>query len=129
MTDDRDLRERFASLREADRTRAPSFEHLLRRSRRDSRSGTRLVAAGLVAALVVAVSLLLSTRDRAVPAGGATIPSIASWRAPTDFLLATPGRDLLRTVPDIGAMPSAAPAAGTRRPISHRHHFDKEQYT
>lgn len=128
MTDDRDLRERFASLRESQRTRMPGFEPLLRRSRRYSRSGARLAAAGLIAT-VAAVSLLLSMRDRGVPAEGVATPSIASWRGPTDFLLATPGRDLLRTVPDIGVMPSTSPATGARRPDSHTRRFDKEQYT
>ena len=28
-------------------------------------------------------------------------PSISAWRAPTDFLLQTPGRELLQSVPDM----------------------------
>ena len=127
MTDDRDLRERFAALRKADRKRVPGYERLLLSARRDSHPRTRVVAAGLFV-VVVATILCLSTRNPEAPAGGTAIPSIASWRAPTDFLLATPVRDLLRTVPDIGAIPSAAPPTAARRPITRSRLFDKEQY-
>lgn len=125
MTDDRDLRERFASLREEDRRHIPGYEHVLRNPRHDSPLRIGAVAAGLLVTAVAAF-LLLSTRHLNAPSEGAAIQSIASWRAPTDFLLDTPGRDLLRKIPNIG-VPSAAPSPGTRRrPI---HSFNRERYT
>jgi hypothetical protein len=33
-----------------------------------------------------------------------TVASITEWKAPTDFLLETPGRELLRTVPRFGEL-------------------------
>lgn len=42
-------------------------------------------------------------RKRARPTG----PVVAEWRSPTDFLLRTPGDELLRTVPRVGDSLSA----------------------
>jgi hypothetical protein len=102
VNDDQEFRERFASLRREDAKRAPGFERLLQRSPRRSASHLGALAAAsclLVAATVVTV-LQLSHRSR--PAPYDATPSLANWRAPTDFLLDTPGRELLRSVPQIG---------------------------
>ena len=63
-----------------------------------------LAAVGLVAAMITVVW-------RPEP----RLPSMASieqWTAPTDFLLETPGRQLLETVPLIGTTPSLPPLEG-----------------
>ncbi len=50
-----------------------------------------------------------------------TVASITEWKAPTDFLLETPGSELLRTVPEIGqwhfysAMPGAMPSPAGKK--------------
>jgi hypothetical protein len=100
---DQELRERFAALRRDDAKRTPDFERMLRRSRHraSSRLGG-LVAASCLLLAAVAASVFQISHDRARPAPNAFTPSLANWRAPTDFLLNTPGRELMHTVPRIG---------------------------
>src|SRR6476659_5864137 len=47
-------------------------------------------------------SLLCGRAECAHKAADVSVASLAEWKAPTDFLLETPGRELLRTVPEIG---------------------------
>jgi hypothetical protein len=97
--DDRDLRELFTQLRREDRARVPSFQAPAPRVSRWMRA-PRLAAA----AAIILIALVLARPDRArrnlplqvVDLGAAT------WRSPTDFLLVTPGSELLRTVPAVG---------------------------
>jgi hypothetical protein len=144
MSDDRDLRDLFARLRESDRRLAPDCERLLQRARRQSPPRLALAGAGLAVA-VMAAALLVMTRLADKPDGDAvtsSIPtSITYWRAPTDFLLDTPGRDLLRTIPGIGLMstsattavpgaaPAAAPPAGMPRSNHPGRRPEKERYS
>jgi hypothetical protein len=99
---DQEFRERFASLRREDAKRALGFERVLQRSPRRpaSRLGALAAASCVLAAAMVVTVLQLSHRARPAPYD-ATL-SLANWRAPTDFLLNTPGRELLRSVPRIG---------------------------
>jgi hypothetical protein len=101
VNSDQEFRERFGSLRREDAKRAPGFERVLQRSRRrpSSRLGALAMSCLLVAAMAVTV---LQISHRARPAPHDATLSLANWRAPTDFLLNTPGRELLRTVPQIG---------------------------
>jgi hypothetical protein len=117
VNDDNDLRRRFAALRRAEAPHAPDFERLLSRpvAPRPPRAAARAGLAALAAVLVAALGLTLyrsaprpvvppAAREPA-PAAAPTpadLPSLARWRAPTDFLLATPGRELLYTLPRIG---------------------------
>lgn len=107
MTDDRQddddaLRAAFAALRGADTERAPSFAALLAGDRVAGRRslapllGGALAAAALLAS--VALGVFAGRPPTAVPAG-----DIGGWTAPTDFLLRTPGSEVLDTVPRIGA--------------------------
>ncbi len=91
MNDDR-LRTAFAELREAETAHVPPFQRLW--GRRGRRPYTRWAFA-VVLLVVVAVSIVPLVRRRPVE------PSISTWHAPTDFLLQTPGRELLETVPDL----------------------------
>ena len=103
MSADRDLRKQFASMRREDAGRTPSFHRVLQNPKRTRLIDTRLRA--VMACLVIAAIALpafLSFRHRAATAPATTALWLADWRAPTDFLLNTPGRDLLRTVPQIG---------------------------
>ena len=96
MSDDRDLREAFAQLRESERGAIPPF----RVTTRAPRSAPRLAFAALVLILTIAGGLFVVRRtrepQRSVPPADVTL---STWRAPTDFLLQTPGRELLSTTP------------------------------
>ena len=92
MNDDR-LRQAFAELRREETARAPEFNRLW--SRRPARLSTRLAFAALLL-VVVAVSVIPIIRRHRTPQ-----ISISEWRAPTDFLLKTPGQELLTSVPDL----------------------------
>ncbi len=98
--DDRDLRELFAELRHHEQQAAPSFPHMwaAAQARRETRPRVRLA----LAAAAIVVLLLLWPRGRPVPAPEAT-PAVVRWTSPTAFLLATPGRELLSSIPALGA--------------------------
>lgn len=102
-----DLRERFARLRAEDSASAPAFS-LKRPARAPRRQVPAWAMATAAAASAVAV-LWLTTADGNGngPAAGLDL-STTAWVAPTDFLLETPGRDLLRALPRIGAVGYAA---------------------
>lgn len=104
MNEDPDLMEQFAALRRAEVASAPSFERVIGMARRrSSDAGWRVAVAACI--LVVAVGWMI-LRVPAPPPGAPTIrksaPTLADWRAPTDFLLETPAAELLHTIPDLG---------------------------
>jgi hypothetical protein len=63
-----------------------------------------------MAAAAVAVAVFTVTRRPET--GPPWAPSIEDWTAPTDFLLETPGIELLETVPSIGEVPTVRPLNG-----------------
>ncbi|MGZ3332972.1 MAG: hypothetical protein ACXWMM_13110 [Gemmatimonadaceae bacterium] len=100
MIDDSELRRRFTELRETDRNRTPGFARTYgdaraRRSRRATRGWRPLV---LAAAAVVVIAALSLAYGRSTTSPTIT-PAIATWRAPTDVLLQTPGSELLGVMP------------------------------
>lgn len=111
--DDADLRASFSRLREEERGRAPDFRRAwaAARSRRRPRRRSPLLAvaasaAGLAALAGIFGLAVLGERWLASgPPGRATSPptALADWRSPTDFLLETPGQDLLHTPQRLGA--------------------------
>jgi hypothetical protein len=104
--DDLDLRERFAALRQEEAAQTPEFDlhRVPARERRRRLSPARIFAVTACVAVAVSVALWLRpASSRQQPEPGSPVVSITEWKAPTDFLLETPGRDLLRTVPAIGA--------------------------
>ena len=113
LPDDR-LRRRFAALRREEDQQAPEFATLWRARAGARRRQARWFAAA--ACMLVALLALLWIRSVQRRPDDKTVASITEWKAPTDFLLETPGRDLLRTVPEIGewqvytAMPGATPS-------------------
>lgn len=112
MNEDSGLREQFQSLRRAEEARSPSFDAVLGRAQRASAArfgGLAAVVAVVIA--VMAVVVLQVARRPAFRADGGPAPMLADWRAPTDFLLDTPGQTLLHTVPEFGRYPSAVPTA------------------
>ncbi|MDQ6888157.1 MAG: hypothetical protein M3068_12850 [Gemmatimonadota bacterium] len=102
MMDESELRRRFAQLREADRERVPSFAQTYGRARRSRRATLRVrpIVIGAVAAVAIAAVWLEHARSFSP---SATPPTIATWRAPTDVLLRTPGSELLGALPALGA--------------------------
>ena len=91
MNDDQ-LRNAFAELRRAEAARIPRYVAPAL-SRRPSRLR---VGSSLAFAVVLLIVLAVVMIPRRPPQ-----PSISAWRAPTDFLLQTPGRELLNSVPDL----------------------------
>jgi hypothetical protein len=121
MNDD-DLRTGFDALRRETWASAPTFASLtstiaMNASRRRHR---RRRGAVLVAAIVIPTVLVLRARsDRGLDFERFTAvtgidPGKVTWRAPSDFLLDVPGRDLLRRVPLIEIQAPALPPERAR---------------
>ena len=98
--DDSALRRRFTVLRREEEKSVPEFASLWRGRVRAPRGKTRWVVAAACALIVLAAVLWPRSGKRGPE--GVPVASITEWKAPTDFLLETPGRELLRTVPEIG---------------------------
>lgn len=89
MNDQR-LHHAFEELRQVESAQVPRFERLWQP--RPARGHSKLAAAVLL--LVVTLTAIAVHRPEPRPA-------ISAWRAPTDFLLKTPGQELLNTLPDL----------------------------
>ena len=113
--DDSDLRKLFREAREADESSAPDFRRIRQRGAGGHVTPRRLrwglIALPAATALAVGLGLLMAGRGSDAPSREA-VPSEVSeasaltlddWTAPTDFLLETPGRELLGSIPPIGA--------------------------
>ena len=113
------LRRRFAVLRREEEQQAPEFGRLWQAGAGARRRQTRWFAAA--ACTLVALLALLWIRSVQRRPDDKTVASITEWKAPTDFLLETPGSELLRTVPEIGqwhfysAMPGAMPSPAGKK--------------
>jgi len=115
---DQDLRGRFAALRRAEEQQAPDFALLLRPRQHSSRGRARWwVAATCMVMVLAAIAWQRTTGRRPQEI---SVVSISEWKAPTDFLLETPGRELLRTVPQIGEWPGYDSTAAHARPAAIR---------
>ena len=97
--DDRELRELFAQLKEQERARTPSFRAPAMRATPRFRPMVRVA----LAAAIVVIAVVLARPDE-TPRTTAQLVDLdaTSWRSPTDFLLNTPGSELLRSVPAVG---------------------------
>ena len=96
--DDRELKRLFSELARAEERSAPPFRRPAENARQPRRVRRPLVFAAVAAVVVIAAaaSLQWSNRQAAQPAGrAASTVTIASWSAPTDFLLETPGDEIL----------------------------------
>jgi len=114
---DRDLRDRFAALRNEDERLAPDFRRpvaparayatsSLRRREPPGRARYRAWrVSGLITLLTLAFFFGQYVGNRSPDDGPVVQPSIGEWRSPTDFLLDTPGRGLLQTLPAVGGWP------------------------
>jgi len=101
--DDKDLADRFAAMRRAEGAAAPAFANVTARGTRQ-RSLRTSFTLGLAAAAVATIVIgVLSSRDRNERAPVGIDLRAASWTAPTDFLLDTPGHWMLRDLPEIAS--------------------------
>ena len=96
------LHDAFEELRRNDLARTPSFERVWRNAHgglRARRSTFVFALAACALVVVVATSLVMMLRaPREVPR---EFLAASVWKGPTDFLLDTPGRELVRSVPQI----------------------------
>ena len=100
IDEESDLRERFARLRAEERSGVPRF--VWESPGRKHRLAWRLIAA--TAALLLAVIMTITIRSRPTrfsDSDRAVVRSVAEWHPPTDFLLRTPGSEMLTTTPRI----------------------------
>ena len=123
--DDPDLREYFAAVRQEEEARVPPMSKFVRRAQglgRKNLSG-RLTIAATGVAMTFAAALWLLPGSRApqeeLNRGRERAASITTWKPATDFLLDTPGREVLQAVPAIGEWPGAA--TSTDGGVKHRH--------
>jgi hypothetical protein len=125
--DDRDLHEIFAEVRREEEEHVPpiSMLSLTARTHRPRRLSGRLAAAAVCLATLILAALWRLPGPRMSPEGAdpgrqQAANSITSWKPATDFLLDTPGRELLEGVPDIGEWHGLGPVpdpGGSRQPF------------
>lgn len=125
MTDDderdRELRDAFARLRQEERPATPF--RLPVRARRTARS-RHLVPLLLAAAAAIILVLQLSD-GRVDPSPRQGPPPLSSWEMPTDFLLETPGHELLRAIPPIGLIQGMGGEPATAPPDTDLPHTER----
>jgi len=125
--DDRDLHEIFTAVRREEEALVPSMPLLSLTAKKHGRRHLprKLAAVAICLAAVIAAAVWLLPRSHVAREKSNCEPqqataSIASWKPATDFLLDTPGRELLQGVPDIGDWPVVvnAPRPGkSHRPL------------
>jgi hypothetical protein len=99
--DDKELVTAFDALRRETAAGLAPFRLARRTPRRALRWHARpILVSGLLAA--VAVGAVLERRAVERRAMLAPFLSSTTWRSPTDYLLVTPGQELLSTVPSVG---------------------------
>jgi hypothetical protein len=113
---DDDLRARFAELRREETALAPDFVVPSRSwvEPVGRWSAGRLAAVTACLAAMVTGAVWLGMAPPKPGGNGQPVASLMEWKAPTDFLLQTPGRELLRTVPAIGVWHDYTGAPGER---------------
>lgn len=100
---DRELAAAFSALRREEQESLPPFADVVRRGRARARRSAaprrprRLWAAAAATVLVALAALAawLGPRTPGQRSPAAEASSLAEWRSPTEFLLETPGREIL----------------------------------
>jgi hypothetical protein len=118
-TQDKDLRGRFAALRSEEAAEAPEFAlpgpgGLHPRSRLSGNISVTVACVVAMVAVVIGLRLIPWKPER----NTTPVASLTEWKAPTDFLLETPGRELLETVPVIGAWPDSSTLSEPGKSVS-----------
>jgi hypothetical protein len=121
-SEDKDLRERFAALRREEEAQAPDFVVLTGRRQRQRVAKLIPISVCLAAILAAAIFLVRPVLQKPVQKPVGAVASITEWKAPTDFLLETPGRELLRNVPAIGDWRDYGQSSGRQKHPQVRKH-------
>lgn len=102
MIDEDNLRERFAQLRAEERSAAPVWRRALGPAIATRHAPWRMLAAAAALLLIVIITMTLHSRaTKFTNSERAVVRSVAAWHSPTDFLLRTPGSEMLTTTPRI----------------------------
>jgi hypothetical protein len=128
--DDRDLYEAFALVRRREEAMAPPFGSRTLSARRaaiPSLRGRLIAATACLAFLLAAVVWLVSGSRARHPHPQQAAASITTWKPATDFLLDTPGRQVLYNVPSIGQWSGAMPQPSSARPRRPRSKFRNKE--
>jgi hypothetical protein len=105
------LQRLFTARGQRDEAASPGFARVLRRPARAGAGGSRWVPATVgILLLALAVSGIVGRRHPE-PA-----PTLANWKAPTDFLLNVPGGELLDSTPAFPSRSLPLPAASNSQP-------------
>ena len=111
--DDDPLDGLFAAREHRDEAASPSFERVLRRPVRDVRGAAgRWWRPAAVGALLLALAVFGIVRSRHPE----PVPTLADWKAPTDFLLNVPGGELLDSTPAFPSRNLPLPTDSVSRP-------------
>jgi hypothetical protein len=101
--EEQDFQKVFEELRQQDQGLTPTFERVWKASQARQGARTALirslrfaVAAALL--LVSAFSIYMVSRE-ILPVSRPSQVSLSQWKAPTDFLLRTPGIEILHSIP------------------------------
>ena len=109
-SEDLKLRRKFEAVREQDKAMTPAFEEVWRRSLRLSRNRHRprlTIRASAVAVVVLTTAIAVLWWNRSPkPVDSGKEVRLSEWKASTDFLLKTPGSDLLNRIPEIPSFSS-----------------------
>ena len=113
--DERGLRDLFARQRADELGRAPAFAQTVASARRRGRRATVrrtmwLLGTASAAAIVVAMVMMPGGVGEGTQQVAVELSSVR-WRSPTDFLLETPGAELMRTTPRIVRLDDMNPPA------------------
>jgi hypothetical protein len=94
------LHQLFAARQRRDEEAAPGFERLLRRPARIARASRwSSAAAAALLLMLIAVGIVWRVRTGRQSLESSEHPTLATWKAPTDFLLDVPGSELLSSTP------------------------------
>jgi hypothetical protein len=105
IDEEHDLRARFEELRDVERRFVPRFG--VPRRRRLVPRRLLATAAAMILLAIVAVISIRSRRTTFSASDRAAVQTIAAWHPPTDFLLQTPGSEILVStpvIPDVRSM-------------------------
>lgn len=111
-----EVRRLFHELRTRDEQRAPSFSRLCRApavcQTVPVRHGFSLRLAAAAALLVMGVGIAiycsLPSRPQGIKKMDLVSINISEWQAPTDFLLRSPGEELLKNAPSLASLSGLA---------------------
>lgn len=103
--DDNEIKKFFQQMKEHDLRATPSFLKTLEMAsskieKESQRTSFLKIATTSALLIVIAITGFLLWHEQTTKLG--KYESISQWRAPTEFLLKTPGQEWLKTVPKLG---------------------------